>query len=316
MSRGWKIALAVGLLLVVIYLALVVALLAFAGGGGLGFEGHAGTVAVIKLDGVIAADASGGVFSAPGIDPLTAADLIQRAQEDESVDALVLRVNSPGGSPAASWEVYRAIQDVSKPVVVSVGDLAASGAYYFSSAADSIVAAPTSQVGSIGVILTAADLQKLFDKVGVRYTVLTKGKYKDLGSPNREMTEEERQLLLDQMDAIYERFILDVAEGRATLEPEDVRELATGLTYPGEEALALGLIDQIGSFDDALDEAASLAGLTPDEYEVRYLEEDYGFSALDLLLGAQTREVLRSLGQELAAGVREGLSEASTPTLR
>ena len=128
-----------------------------------------------------------------------------------------------------------------KPVVVSVADVAASGAYYFASAADRIVAAPSSDVGSIGVILRATDLQELYEKVGVRYTVLTKGKYKDIGTDTREMTAEERQILLDQMDVIYEGFIQDVAKGReATMTIAQVREVATGLSFPGQRGVGPG----------------------------------------------------------------------------
>jgi protease IV len=311
MSRGWKIALAVVGLLVLVYLALVAVLVV---AGGTGFTlGASGTVAVIRLDGVISADAGSGTFSTGGIDPLRAGDLLQEAEEDARVQAVVLRVNSPGGSPAASWEIYEAVQRLEKPVVVSVGDAAASGAYYFASAADSIVASPHSQVGSIGVILQAVELEELFEKVGIGYTVLSRGEYKDLGAPNREMTEEEQEILLDRLDVIYERFIADVAEGREPLELEQVRELATGLTYSGEEALELGLVDRIGSFEDALDEAAELAGLDPDRYGVRFMQRDRGFGFLDLLLGSQLPSAARELGRELAAGLREGLETAGGP---
>lgn len=320
MSRGWKIAIAVVLFLIVAYMALVVALIAGTtggGGGGLGFGAGTGAIAVIRLDGVISADPSGGTFGSTGIDPVRTAELLNQAEEDEGIAAVVLRVNSPGGSPAASWEIYSAIQGMSKPVVVSVGDVAASGAYYFASAADSIVAAPTSSVGSIGVILMAADLEKLFDKVGVRYTVLTKGKHKDIGAPNREMSEEEKNILLLQMDAIYEQFIEDVAEGRQELEVEQVRALATGLTYPGAEALKLGLVDKLGSYDDALDEAARSAGLDVNDYGVRYLQDDFGFSFLELLLGAQAKEAVHGFARELASAISEGVGTgAARPELR
>jgi protease IV len=315
MSRGWKIALAVVALIVLLY-AVILAAVVVAGGAGLSFGAGGSTVAVIRLDGVISADAGGGPLSSSGIDPLRAADLLEEVGEDDRVSAVVLRVNSPGGSPAASWEIYEAIGRMDKPVVVSVGDVAASGAYYFASAADSIVASPHSQVGSIGVILQAVELEELFEKVGIGYTVLTRGRYKDLGAPNRPMTEEERQLLLERLDVIYERFIEDVAEGRPTLELEEVRELATGLTYAGEEAVALGLVDKLGSFEDALDEAAVLGGLDPEDYDVRFVERTRRFSLFDLLLGAGGAGALREVGREMAAGLREGLTAPSGPSLR
>ena len=201
-----------------------------------------------------------------------------------------------------------------KPVVVSVADVAASGAYYFSSAADRIVAAPSSDVGSIGVILQATDLEALYDKVGVRYTVLTKGKYKDIGTDTRAMTAEERQILLDQMDVIYEGFIQDVAKGReGTMTVAQVREVATGLSFPGSEALDLGLVDQLGTLQDATDAAAELAGLPEDGYDTRGLElwpASGGLLSL-LVKGGGIDRAVRRLGAELAAGLAQGLTGAA-----
>ncbi len=307
MSRGWKIVLGIVIALAVVY-AVAVGLLVWIGGGGNGRTGGSGTVGVIELDGVILASSDASFFGGGGIDPIWTAETLRDADHDGGIDAVVLRVNSPGGSPAAAWEIYRAVQTMSKPVVVSVGDIDASGAYYFSSAADLIVAAPASVVGSIGVILEAQNLQELLDKVGIRYTVLTRGKYKDIGNPTREMTSEEKAILERQLDAVYEQFIADVAAGRPNLDEDQVRALATGLAYPGQEALDLGLIDRLGSYRDALDAAALAAALPVDDYGVTYLEPEYGGDPLSWLLGVEAGDVLRGVGRGIASGLREGFA--------
>ncbi len=301
MSKGWKVFLWIAGVLMVGYAVLIVALLA-SSGDGVAWGSGSGTVGVIRLDGVISADSGPTAFSAGGIDPVSTVELLQSADEDPGIDAVVLRVNSPGGSPAASWEIYQAVSQMQKPVVVSVADVAASGAYYFASPADVIMAAPTSEVGSIGVILMAQDLEGLLEKVGIRYTVLTRGEHKDIGSPARAMTDEEKRILQEQVDMIYERFIADVADGRAGLDADQVRELATGLTYPGEEALRLGLIDELGSYTDALDVAADLAGLDLEDYGVTDLQPEFGTDFLSLLLGVSS-SALRQIGVGLAQGL-------------
>lgn len=301
MSRGWKIALGVAAVFVLAYAVLIGVLVSSS--GTTGWSAGSGTVGVIQLDGVISADSSGGYFDSGGIDPVWTVDMLEQADADPGVDAVVIRINSPGGSPAASWEIYEAVRNMSKPVVVSVADIAASGAYYIASGADVIVAAPSSEVGSIGVILVAQDLEGLFEKLGIRYTVLTRGKYKDIGSAAREMTAEEKRVLQGQIDDIYEQFIADVADARPALDVDQVRELATGLTYPGEQALELGLIDEIGSYSDALDVAAAEAGLDLDDYSVQYMEPEWGTDFLSLLMGYQS-EALRQIGRGIAEGLQ------------
>jgi protease IV len=311
-SRGWKVVLIVGGALAVLYAVFLgVLLYGGGGGGGRGGWGSSGTVGVLRLDGVVSAGSQDSLFGSGGIDPVWAAETLRDADADSGIDAVVLRVNSPGGSPAASWEIYQAVKAMKKPVVVSVADVAASGAYYFSSPADLIVAAPSSEVGSIGVILSAQDLSGLYDKLGIGYTVLTKGKYKDIGNPARPMTQEEKDILSAQMETIYRQFITDVADGRKNLKREQVEALATGLTYPGEEALRLGLVDKLGSYGDATNEAARLADLDVGDYRVRDLNPSASGGLLPLLFGAGARDALRGVGRDIAAGLREELSGVS-----
>lgn len=315
MSSTAKIILAVSALAVLLYVAFIGAVLLLGGWDGPALGSSGTTVGVLRLDGVVSSGQEG-FFSGAGIEPVRTVDLLTDADLDESLDAVVLRVNSPGGSPAASWEIYERIRTMSKPVIVSVADLTASGAYYFASAADSILAAPTSSVGSIGVILTATNLEGLYDKLGIEYTVLTKGEYKDIGNPARRLTAEERRILTQQLDEVYEQFIADVAQGR-DLEVAEVRELANGLTYNGERALELGLVDQIGTYRDALDLAAERAGASPEDYEVRVLgEDDYGLDLFSLFFGLEARKGLQGLARELGNSLRAGLEAGEGLRLR
>jgi protease-4 len=223
-------------------------------------------IALIHVDGVIAGTGS----AYDGI--ITPEDMIHQldeAQSDERVRAVLLRVDSPGGTVAASQEIATEIARFDKPVVVSVGDIGASGAYMIASQCDEIIASPTSAVGSIGVISEIPNVEGLLDKLGVKFTVLTAGEYKDAGSIYRSLTETETQLIQKQVDNAYEEFITIVAEGRDLPEAE-VRELATGWVFSGSEALELGLIDDLGTYSDAVDRAAELGGIEGEPAIVTY----------------------------------------------
>jgi len=234
------------------------------------------SIVVIHLDGVIAGTGS----RVDGyITPEAMFDQLDRAAADSNVKAILVRVDSPGGTVAASQEIATEIARVDKPVVVSVGDVDASGAYMISSQADLIVASPTSTVGSIGVIAEIPNLAGLLEKVGVEFTVLTAGEFKDAGSPWRSITETETALIQEEIDFAYEEFIRIVAEGRELPESR-VREMATGWAWSGAEAMEMGLVDELGTYNDALDHAADLGGIDGDYEIVSYEEYDY----TDLLL--------------------------------
>lgn len=217
------------------------------------------TIALIHIDMSITGTGS-------GITPEYFRSRFSEALEDESVKAVVLRVDSPGGTVAASQEIARYVADSDKPVVVSVGDLCASGAYMVASQADRIVAMEGSSVGSIGVIMQIPNLTELLDKVGVDYQVLIAGDKKDEGSPFRSLTEEEIVAFQGELDIIHEQFIAVVAEGRG-MDTSAVGELATGQTFLGSTALDNGLIDEIGTLSDAYEAASELAGIEG-EYQV------------------------------------------------
>jgi protease IV len=227
-----------------------------------GGHGNGPGVGLIEVTGILASDStgiSGGTTSQSVVDQLHA------AVENDRIKAVLIRVDSPGGTPAAAEEIYQEVKRTSrsKPVVVSIGDLGASAAYYLSAAADVIYALPDSDVGSIGVILQIPNIQGLDEKIGVHWYVYTQGQYKDIGSPLRPPTEAESAILQEQMRVAYDHFIRDVALGRHMPEPK-VRELATGLTFPGTQARDLGLIDTIGNYRDALARAGRMGGIKGD----------------------------------------------------
>jgi protease-4 len=182
--------------------------------------------------------------------------------EDEGVKAIVLRVDSPGGGVGASQEIYREVVKASnkKTVVASFGGVAASGGYYVACGADKIVANPGTITGSIGVVMQFANLEELFKKIGYKGYVIKSGTYKDAGSPFREMTPEERELLQEVIDTVHQQFIRAVAEGRQ-LPIEKVAAIADGRIFSGEQALALGLVDELGNLEDTIDMAAQMAGI-------------------------------------------------------
>ncbi len=221
--------------------------------GGSGTSLSSDTIALIHIDDTIAGT---GTLATPE----SFADQFDAAEEDDAVKAIVLRIDSPGGTVAASQEIAAYVAASEKPVVVSVGDLCASGAYMVASQADSIVAMPGSSVGSIGVIMQIPNLEGLMDKLGVDFQVLIAGEHKDEGSPYRALTPEEIAAFQGDLDTIHTQFIDLVAEGRG-LPQKDVRALATGETYLGSKAVDLGLVDEIGTLDDSYKVAADLGGI-------------------------------------------------------
>ena len=227
-----------------------------------------GKVAVIRLSGVIADSGQQGLLVTGGISPGLVREYLIRADQDSGVKAVVLRIDSPGGSAAASQEITSSIrhfkEKTGKPVVVSMGDMAASGGYYISTYADSIVANPSTLTGSIGVISQFIYIEGLLDKLGLELETIKSGKHKDMGI--WPLTQEQRQIMQDISDDLYNQFVNTVAEGRG-LSVARVTELATGQLYTGTQALDLGLIDDLGGLDTAIDIATSLAGVTVFEVE-------------------------------------------------
>lgn len=182
---------------------------------------------------------------------------------DEDIKAVVLRVDSPGGIVGPSQEIYQEVKKLSakKKVVVSMGSLAASGGYYISAPASLIYANPGTITGSIGVLMKFSNVEGLMDKIGMKSFTLKTGKYKDSGSPVRTMTDEEKALLQAVIDSTHSQFVKAVAEGRK-LPVEKVKAIADGRIFSGEQALAEKLVDRLGSLQDAIEEAARMAGIS------------------------------------------------------
>jgi len=198
----------------------------------------------------------------------------------DDIKAVVLRVDSPGGVVAPSQEIYEEVKKFAakKKIVVSMGSLAASGGYYISAPASMIYANPGTITASIGVIIKLSNIEQLMDKIGIKSTVIKTGKFKDSGSPLRELTAEDRAMFQSVIDSTHNQFIKAVASGRK-LPEDEVRRIADGRVLSGEQALALKLVDRLGTFQDAIDEAGKLAGIKgepevilPPRKKVNYLD--------------------------------------------
>lgn len=183
-------------------------------------------------------------------------------RDNNSVKAVVLRIDSPGGGVGPSQEIHDEVKlvDAVKPVVVSMGAVAASGGYYIAASAREIVANPGTITGSIGVIMEFTNYQELLDKIGLNSVIVKSGEYKDIGSPTREMTATERQILQDLIDDVHSQFVTSVAEGR-NIDESAVRSIADGRIFSGRRAMEMGLVDRMGNLEVAIQRAAELAGL-------------------------------------------------------
>ncbi len=248
-------------ILLIFALAACCAMPALVGLAGLAYQqSYFDGIAVIHIDALITGTGEQDLLGSASVTPEYVIDLMQAADADPGIEAILLRIDSPGGTASASQEIAMEVPRIEKPVVASVGDVAASGAYLIASQCDHVVASPSSSVGSIGVIIQIPNYEGLLDKIGVGYTVLTTGEFKDTGSPYRSLTETETLMLEEDMELILDQFIEAVAEGR-DLPEEDVREMATGWVWPGSEALEMGLVDSLGNYSDGVDEAAAMAGV-------------------------------------------------------
>ncbi|HZC68836.1 MAG TPA: signal peptide peptidase SppA [Nitrospirales bacterium] len=227
-------------------------------------------IAVIRIEGVIT-------------DSRETIEELRRFRDNPSVKAVVLRIDSPGGGVVPSQEIHKEVLKARTEgrlkVVSSMGNLAASGGYYIAAATDKIVANPGTLTGSIGVIMELANVQGLLEKVGVQSVVIKSGRYKDLASPFRAMSEEDRALLQSVLDDVHDQFIQAVATGRA-LKVEQVRPLADGRIFTGRQARTAKLVDELGDLQDAIKLAARLVGIAG---EPRVVEPRKRFSLRDLL---------------------------------
>jgi len=194
---------------------------------------------------------------------LESLETIKDYEDDEAIKAVLVRIDSPGGIVGPSQEIYQRLLKLKgkKPIIVSMGALGASGAYYIACAADTIYALPGTLTGSIGVLMEFVDVSDGISKLGIKAGSITSGNLKDAGSPFRPMNEAERAYFKDVIDDTHAQFVEAVAKGRR-LPLDKVRELASGRIYTGRQAHKLGLIDRLGGYDQALEEAKRVAGIT------------------------------------------------------
>jgi protease-4 len=224
-----------------------------------------GKVLLLDLSGVISSQDQDGIIPQPNV-LATFKEELTKASKDEKVKALVVRINSPGGTVNASDILYHELKTFKAnkkiPVIASMMDVAASGGYYLAMATDTIIVHPSTVTGSIGVIMLTVNAKGLLEKVGVEASAITSGPRKDMGSPFRTMTPEEKAIFQGVIDSFYQRFLTVVQEGRPQLSAEQIKKLADGRIYSGDQAKAAGLVDDIGYLDEAIDLAKKKASLT------------------------------------------------------
>lgn len=220
-------------------------------------------LALIHVEGVIMGGRgqSGLLVDIGGIDAVIRQ--LHDARDDESIRAIVLRINSPGGSVPATQELgeeIRKVRSAGKPVIVSMGDVAASGGYWLAALADKVYANPSTITGSIGIYMPYSNWEELYRKIGVQPEKIKSGPHKDILTPERPITPAERTIIQNMVDDMYEQFVTVVAEGR-NLDPDKVRQIGDGRIYTGKQAKELGLVDELGNLYDAIDGAAAIAGI-------------------------------------------------------
>jgi protease-4 len=240
-------------------------------------------IAIVEIKGVISQ--SSGII-----------EEIHQYQEDEGVKAIILRIDSPGGGVGPSQEIHQEIlrAKLKKKVVTSMGSVAASGGYYIACASDLIVANPGTITGSIGVLMEFTNIEELFKKIGIKGVVLKSGEHKDVGSPFREMTPEETKMMQEVIDNIHQQFVQAVAMGRK-MDQSKVMEIADGRILSGEQAKQIGLVDQLGNLQDAIDITAKMVGI---EGKPRILYPKKRFSFLEMIMREATSAVLDSLSEK------------------
>jgi protease-4 len=240
-------------------------------------------IAIVEIKGVITQ--SSGII-----------EEINQYQEDEGVKAIILRIDSPGGGVGPAQEIHREILKVrsKKKVITSMGSVAASGGYYIACASDLIIANPGTITGSIGVIMEFTNIEELFKKIGIKGVVLKSGEHKDIGSPFREMTPEDKKIIQEVIDNVHQQFVQAVAKGRK-MDQAKVMQIADGRILTGEQAKQIGLVDQIGNLQDAIEIVAKMVGI---EGKPHILYPKRRFSLWELLVRETTSAILDTLNEK------------------
>ncbi|MBT2666272.1 signal peptide peptidase SppA [Bacillus sp. ISL-4] len=273
-------------------------------------DDYSNVIAVFDVEGTIQDTGEASLLSSATYNHRAFMDKLKMAEENDDIKGIILRVNSPGGGVVESAEIYDKILDikkVKKPVYVSMGSMAASGGYYISAPADKIYASPETMTGSLGVIMHGYNYEKLAKKYGVEFETIKSGPHKDIMSPTREMTGEEREILQNMINNSYDQFVKVIADGRGMTEKE-VREIADGRIYDGRQAKENHLIDDFGHLDDVIAAMKTDIG-EKDAQVIRYTDEA-GFGSL-FSMGAQ-----KMLGNDVETAVlTKVLSSSNSPRL-
>ncbi len=265
-------------------------------------------VALIKVDGLITTEDS--PFMLEGTSSAKIVKKLKDAEENPQIKAVLLEINSPGGSAVASEEIAKQVSRMEKPVIAVIRDVGASGGYWVASAADTIVASPVSITGSIGVTASYLEISGLLEKYGVRYEKMTSGQYKDMGSPFRNLTDEERELFQKTLDEIRNYFVKSVAANRK-LSYEQVDSLATGQIYLGSEAKQLGLIDELGGIEEAEKIMKEKYGIEKAGY-YEYKDENAILGGLYGAVSKQSFHVGEGIGSAIAEKATENTLRITT----
>lgn len=254
-------------------------------------------IAIIPIKGIITAQSTKKLFFETSSIVDIVKKQLEQAADDDDVKAVILEINSPGGGITASDIIYKKILDfkekTNKKVIVSMQDVAASGAYYISVTADKIISHPTTVTGSIGVIMPLINIASLVEKYGIEDASIKSGKMKNIGSPLKKMSDEEREVLLSIVNEMYTRFLKIISDGR-NMKIEDVRRLADGRIYTGSQALDNGLVDQLGYIEDAISIAKEMTGLKEAKvikYRKMFTLAEIFAGSMDNLFGDRTIKV-------------------------
>ncbi|WP_221566397.1 signal peptide peptidase SppA [Alkalihalobacillus sp. TS-13] len=270
-------------------------------------------IVLLNVEGVIqdTGDATS-FFQSPGYNHQRFLDMLEHAGEDKNVEGIIIRVNSPGGGVVESAEIHDAITTVQKehkkPVYISMGNMAASGGYYISAPADKIFAHPSTLTGSLGVIIQSMNYGELANKLGVKWETVKSGAHKDILSPTREMTDEEREILQSIVDNSYNQFVDVIATGRE-LSENNVRELADGRVYDGQQAKKADLVDELGNLDDTIN--AMKKDLGNSHLNVIKYENRLGWNSF---LNMTAQKLFQPNGDLL--GIQELMSQTNTPQIK
>jgi protease IV len=268
-------------------------------------------VLVIPISGIIMSNVDGGIWGGK-IDPVQMViDSLEKAETDNNIKAIVLDINSPGGSVTASDNIHTALKRFKTkkpniPIVAYLGEIAASGGYYVAMASNRLIVHPTSITGSIGVIAKILNIEGLFQKIGLKEDAIKSADKKDMLSSSRTMTKEERAIMQSIIDELYQRFVDIVVGGRPKLTREDILKLADGRIYTGEQAVKNGLADQIGDREDAFESAKQLASISSAKF-IQYKKKYNIFQMFEMSAAVHT--------PNLASDLKNIIFEKNTPKL-